>query len=123
MRRTRSPISSPRRISARARADRARSTPRSPMNTPAKTNLLGLTRSELDAFVAGMGEKPFRAQQLMKWVYKRHVSDFDQMTDLAKSFRERLKEVAEVRTPEITLTQASADGTRKWLLAMGEAQG
>jgi 23S rRNA (adenine2503-C2)-methyltransferase len=94
------------------------------MNASApKTNLLGLTRSELDAFVSGLGEKPFRARQLMKWLYKRHVSDFDQMTDLAKSFRERLKDVAEVRTPEITLTQASADGTRKWLLAMGEAQG
>src|SRR5262245_818835 len=83
-----------------------------------KTNLLGLTRAELDAFVAAMGEKPFRARQLVKWIYKRWVGDFDQMTDLAKSFRERLKEVAEVRTPEITLTQVAADGTRKWLLNM-----
>jgi 23S rRNA (adenine2503-C2)-methyltransferase len=89
----------------------------------AKTNLLGLTRSELEAFVTSMDEKPFRARQLMKWVYKRCVSDFDQMTDLAKSFRERLKELAEVRPPEIALAQASADGTRKWLLAMGSAQG
>jgi len=85
----------------------------------AKTNLLGLTRGELDAFIVAMGEKPFRARQLMKWLYKRAVSDFDQMTDLAKSFRERLKQVAEVRTPEIKLTQVSSDGTRKWLLAMG----
>jgi len=84
-----------------------------------KTNLLGLTRGELDAFIVTMGEKPFRARQLMKWLYKRAVSDFDQMTDLAKSFRERLKQVAEVRTPEIRLTQVSSDGTRKWLLAMG----
>jgi 23S rRNA (adenine2503-C2)-methyltransferase len=84
-----------------------------------KMNLLGLTRAELDAFIVGMGEKPFRARQLLKWLYKRAVSDFDQMTDLAKSFRERLKEVAEVRTPEIKLTQVSNDGTRKWLLAMG----
>ncbi len=89
------------------------------MNAPApKTNLLGLTRSELEAFIAQMGEKPFRARQLMKWLYKRAESDFDQMTDLAKSFRERLKEVAEVRTPEIRMTQVSADGTRKWLLTM-----
>jgi 23S rRNA (adenine2503-C2)-methyltransferase len=86
--------------------------------SPMKTNLLGLTRSELEAFIASIGEKPFRARQLMKWLYKRQVGDFDQMTDLAKSFRERLKEIAEVRTPEIKLTQASADGTRKWLLAM-----
>jgi 23S rRNA (adenine2503-C2)-methyltransferase len=94
------------------------------MNTaPTKTNLLGLTRAELDAFIGRMGEKPFRARQLMKWLYKRHASDFDQMTDLAKAFRERLKEVAEVATPEITMTQVSADGTRKWLLSMGAAQG
>jgi 23S rRNA (adenine2503-C2)-methyltransferase len=89
----------------------------------AKTNLLGLTRAELEAFVAGMGEKPFRARQLLKWLYKRCVADFDQMTDLAKSFRERLKEVAVVSTPSITTVQVSADGTRKWLLAMDGTQG
>jgi 23S rRNA (adenine2503-C2)-methyltransferase len=83
-----------------------------------KTNLLGLTRAELEAFVLGMGEKPFRARQLMKWLYKRNVSEFDQMTDLAKTFRERLREIAEVAVPTITLTQVSSDGTRKWLLAM-----
>jgi 23S rRNA (adenine2503-C2)-methyltransferase len=88
-----------------------------------KTNLLGLTRPELEAFIEKMGEKPFRARQLMKWLYKRHEGDFDRMTDLAKSFRERLKEVAEVRTSEIKLTQVSSDGTRKWLLAMDGTQG
>jgi 23S rRNA (adenine2503-C2)-methyltransferase len=88
-----------------------------------KTNLLGLTRSELERFVDEMGEKAFRARQLMKWLYKRHVSNFDEMSDLAKSFRERLKEVAEVRVPEIKLTQVSSDGTRKWLLAMDGTQG
>ncbi|MET0658743.1 MAG: 23S rRNA (adenine(2503)-C(2))-methyltransferase RlmN [Steroidobacteraceae bacterium] len=92
-------------------------------STAAKTNLLGLTRAELDAFVAAMGEKPFRARQHVKWIYKRWVGDFDQMTDLAKSFRERLKEVAEVRTPEITLTQVASDGTRKWLLNMDALSG
>jgi len=88
-----------------------------------KTNLLGLTRSALERFVDEMGEKPFRARQLMKWLYKRHVSNFDDMSDLAKSFRERLKEVAEVRVPDIRLTQVSSDGTRKWLLAMDGTQG
>jgi len=88
-----------------------------------KTNLLGLTRSELERFVDAMGEKPFRARQLMKWLYKRHAANFDEMSDLAKSFRERLKEVAEVRVPEIKLTQVSSDGTRKWLLAMDGTQG
>jgi 23S rRNA (adenine2503-C2)-methyltransferase len=90
---------------------------------PARTNLLGLTRSELEAFVVGMGEKPFRARQLQKWLYKRCVGNFDEMSDLAKSFRERLKEVAEVIVPTITTSQTSADGTRKWLLAMDGTQG
>jgi 23S rRNA (adenine2503-C2)-methyltransferase len=93
------------------------------MNAATKTNLLGLTRAQLEAFIEEMGEKPFRARQLLKWIYKRHEGDFDKMTDLAKSFRERLKEVAEVRTPDIRVAQASADGTRKWLLAMDGTQG
>jgi 23S rRNA (adenine2503-C2)-methyltransferase len=91
--------------------------------TPAKTNLLGLTRAELEAFVGNMGEKPFRARQLMKWLYKRHVADFEQMTDLAKNFRQRLSEIAHVVVPSITTQQVSADGTRKWLLAMDSAPG
>ncbi len=91
--------------------------------TTTKTNLLGLTRAGLEAFVADMGEKPFRARQLMKWLYKRHVADFEQMTDLAKSFRQRLSEIAAVVVPEVTLTQVSADGTRKWLLAMNTSEG
>jgi len=81
-----------------------------------RVNLLGLTRSELETFVTDMGEKPFRARQLMKWLYKRAVGNFDEMTDLAKSFRERLAQLAEVRVPSITLCQHSTDGTRKWLL-------
>jgi 23S rRNA (adenine2503-C2)-methyltransferase len=94
------------------------------MNASAgKTNLLGLTRAELEAFIAGMGEKPCRARQLMRWLYKRNASDFDQMTDLAKGFRDRLKDIAQVRTPEVQRLQVSADGTRKWLLAMDGTQG
>src|SRR5690606_41709348 len=89
------------------------------MNAPSpKTNLLGLTRAELEALVVGMGEKPFRARQLMKWLYKRQAADFDEMTDLAKSFRERLRTIAVVAAPQITTTQVAADGVRKWLLAM-----
>ncbi|MFO1393573.1 MAG: 23S rRNA (adenine(2503)-C(2))-methyltransferase RlmN [Steroidobacteraceae bacterium] len=81
-----------------------------------KTNLLGLTRSGMEAFVSGMGEKPFRARQLMKWIYKRAVGSFEEMTDLGKDFRRRLGEVAEIRVPEVIVSQHSADGTRKWLL-------
>jgi 23S rRNA (adenine2503-C2)-methyltransferase len=87
-----------------------------------KTNLLGLTRTGLEAFVVGMGEKPFRARQLMKWLYRRAVGDFEAMTDLGKDFRRRLAEHAEVRTPGIVTSQSSADGTRKWLLKLESGQ-
>ena len=93
------------------------------MNASSKTNLLGLTRGDLETFVAGLGQKPFRARQLMKWLYKRSAGDFEAMSDLARSFRAELAEVAEVRVPEILTVQASADGTRKWLLAMDGTQG
>jgi 23S rRNA (adenine2503-C2)-methyltransferase len=89
----------------------------------AKVNLLGLSRPELEAFVSGLGAKPFRARQLMKWMYRRGESDFDRMTDLAKDFRARLAEVAEIRPPEIVTLEASADGTRKWLLRAPGATG
>jgi 23S rRNA (adenine2503-C2)-methyltransferase len=87
-----------------------------------KTNLLGLTRAGMEEFVLGMGEKPFRARQLMKWMYRRAVGDFDEMTDLGKDFRRRLAEVAEIRAPEVIVSQVSADGTRKWLLRFESGQ-
>jgi 23S rRNA (adenine2503-C2)-methyltransferase len=89
------------------------------LNQPVSTdrvNLLGLTRTQLENLVVEMGEKPFRARQLMKWMYKRAVGNFNEMTDLAKSFRERLALSAEIRVPTVTLRQHSSDGTRKWLL-------
>lgn len=86
-----------------------------------RTNLLGLNRAELEAFVVTLGAKPFRARQLMKWIYKRGVGDFSAMTDLARDFRELLEQHAGVRPPEIVTTQVSADGTRKWMLRAGAA--
>ena len=88
-----------------------------------KVNLLGLARPELESFVASLGAKPFRARQLMKWIYRKGESDFERMTDLAKDFRARLSEVAEVRPPSIVTAQSSADGTRKWLLRAPGATG
>jgi len=87
-----------------------------------RTNLLSLPRPALEAFVAQLGSKPFRARQLMNWIYKRGVSSFAAMTDLAKDFRARLTAQAEVRAPEILSVQHSSDGTRKWLLQADEAQ-
>jgi 23S rRNA (adenine2503-C2)-methyltransferase len=88
----------------------------------ARTNLLGLARPQLEAFVAQLGSKPFRARQLMNWIYKRGVGSFAQMTDLAKEFRARLDERAEVRAPEIVSVQHSADGTTKWVLKADASQ-
>jgi len=83
-----------------------------------RTNLLGLSRAELESFVGGLGNKPFRARQLLKWIYRRGESDFPRMTDLAKDFRARLADVATVSVPEIVTAKSAADGTRKWLLRM-----
>ena len=81
-----------------------------------KTNLLDLDRQALEAFFSELGEKAFRASQVLKWIYQFGIDDFDAMTNLSKSLRETLKENAEVRTPEIVTQQLSDDGTIKWLL-------
>jgi 23S rRNA (adenine2503-C2)-methyltransferase len=89
-----------------------------------RVNLLGLPRAQLETFVATrLGAKPFRARQLMKWIYRRGAADFSSMTDLAQEFRARLDEVAEISVPEIVTEQRSADGTRKWMLRMDQVQG
>jgi 23S rRNA (adenine2503-C2)-methyltransferase len=88
----------------------------------ARTNLLGLSKAELEAYVAELGSKPFRARQLMNWLYKRGESDIAAMTDLAKDFRAELVQRAEVKLPEIVKTQVASDGTRKWLLSGGNGQ-
>jgi 23S rRNA (adenine2503-C2)-methyltransferase len=78
----------------------------------------------LEAFVAEhLGAKPFRARQLMKWIYRRGASDFSEMTDLAKDFRTRLAEAAKISVPQIVTEQRSSDGTRKWMLRMDAVQG
>ena len=89
-----------------------------------RVNLLGLPRAELEAFVAErLDAKPFRARQLMKWIYRRGAADFCAMTDLAQDFRAQLGEVARISVPEIVTEQVSNDGTRKWMLRMDEVQG
>ncbi|MGY0217207.1 23S rRNA (adenine(2503)-C(2))-methyltransferase RlmN [Endozoicomonadaceae bacterium StTr2] len=81
-----------------------------------KTNLLGLTQKGLEEFFVSIGEKKFRAQQIMKWIHHFGVSDFDEMTNISKVLREKLKQVAEVRAPEIISSDFSTDGTRKWVV-------
>lgn len=89
-----------------------------------KLNLLGLDRAGMEAFfVEQLGEKRFRAHQVMKWIYHYFVDDFERMTDLGKALRAKLAEIAEVRVPSVQVDQVSADGTRKWLLALDGANG
>ncbi len=90
----------------------------------ARINLLGLARTELEEFVSTrLGAKPFRARQLMKWIYRRGAADFSAMTDLAQDFRAQLDQVATIQVPEIVTEQRSEDGTRKWMLRMDDVQG
>jgi 23S rRNA (adenine2503-C2)-methyltransferase len=85
---------------------------------PTRINLLDLDEPGLRAFFISMGEKPFRAQQILKWVYHQQVADFQAMTDLGLELRQRLALMAEVRAPEVLQQQESADGTVKWLFGL-----
>lgn len=85
-----------------------------------KVNLLGKTLPELEAFfVDDLGEKKFRAAQIMKWIHHHGADSFEQMTDLSKALREKLLACAEVRPPKVVLEDISTDGTRKWVLEVG----
>ena len=87
-----------------------------------KINLLDLDRDGLERFFAEeLGEKRFRAHQIMKWIYHQHVTDFDQMTDVGKVLRAKLEERAEIRPPSVHFDKPSADGTHKWLLGMDQS--
>nr|MBW8054127.1 23S rRNA (adenine(2503)-C(2))-methyltransferase RlmN [Nitrospira sp.] len=79
-------------------------------------NLLNLDREALQAFFADLGEKPFRAGQLMQWMYRHGVDDFAAMTTLGKSLRSRLQQAAVIEAPRVLKDEVGADGTRKWLL-------
>jgi len=87
-----------------------------PLPAAERVNLLGMSRAGLQAFLVGLGEKPYRAHQLMKWIYHQGVSDFSAMTDVGRELRERLTACAEIRPPEVAEEHISADGTRKWLI-------
>lgn len=83
-------------------------------------NLLNLDRSDLEAFFSELGEKPFRAGQVMKWIHQQGVMDFAAMTNLSKVLRQRLQESAYVSLPPVRLRQTSHDGTQKWLLQLDD---
>ncbi len=84
-------------------------------------NLLNLDQTQLAEYFVGLGEKPFRAKQLMRWMHQRGMHDFTQMTDIAKSLREKLATEAEISLPFVQSEQISNDGTRKWLIGTDTA--
>ena len=88
-----------------------------------KTNLLNYDLAGLTELFGAMGEKSFRAKQVMRWMHLSATSDFNEMTDIAKSLRIKLQEHAIVGLPELMTSQESTDGTRKWLLDVGTGNG
>ncbi len=84
-----------------------------------RVNLVGLDRAGFRDFCAGLGERPFRALQLMRWVHQRGVADWGEMTDLAKVFRARLEGTAAIRAPRVIADHRAGDATRKWLFDVG----
>jgi len=87
-----------------------------------KVNLLNLSLTGLQTFFADLGEKPFRGTQILKWIHQYGVDDFDAMTNVSKSLREKLKEIAYIKAPEVLSQQVSTDGTIKWALKLESGQ-
>ncbi|OQP30915.1 bifunctional tRNA (adenosine(37)-C2)-methyltransferase TrmG/ribosomal RNA large subunit methyltransferase RlmN [Pantoea latae] len=85
-----------------------------------KINLLDLNRQQMRELFLSMGEKPFRADQVMKWMYHYCCDDFEQMTDINKVLRNKLSQIAEIRAPEVAEEMRSSDGTIKWAIRVGD---
>ena len=81
-----------------------------------KINLLGLSASRLSEFFEEIGEKKFRATQIIKWIHQEGECDFQKMTNLSKDLRNKLHQIAEIKLPEVVSCQESVDGTCKWLI-------
>jgi 23S rRNA (adenine2503-C2)-methyltransferase len=85
------------------------------------TNLLGLDSEGMEEFFAGIGEKPFRARQVLKWIHRRGAGDFVAMTDIAKELRAKLHDAALIAPPAVVGDGTAPDGTRKWLIKVDGA--
>jgi 23S rRNA (adenine2503-C2)-methyltransferase len=97
-------------------ADSSAGTPAVAAAEVAKVNLLGMPEAKLVAFFETLGEKRFRAIQVMKWIHQLGADSFDQMTNVSKDLRAKLEKIAEIRPPEVVKQLDSADGTRKFLI-------
>ena len=87
-----------------------------------KINLMSLSPKELGEFFVSIGEKSFRSQQVLRWIYQFGVTEFDEMTNINKDLRAKLKEMCTISAPEIVSEQVASDGTTKWALDIGDGQ-
>ena len=85
-----------------------------------KKNLLGFTQQQLNEFFSQIGEKPYRTRQLMQWIYKKHEFDFDNMLNLSKTLRGKLKSIANINLPNVVKQNFATDGVIKWVVGLGE---
>ena len=92
------------------------------MSDAPKTNLVGLTKQGMESFFEGLGAKPFHGRNVLKWIHKHGVTDFDAMTDVPKALREQLHDCARIGLPRIALAQPASDGTTKWVLELADGQ-
>jgi 23S rRNA (adenine2503-C2)-methyltransferase len=107
---------------ARILAKAATFAPPPAVDAEGRRDLVGLTRDELAAAMAGIGEKPFRAKQLWHWIYHQGERDFARMTTIAKPLQAKLRDAFTIGRPEVAAEQSSADGTRKWLFRWRDGQ-
>ena len=85
-----------------------------------KANLLGMSLDDMEKFFLSLGEKPYRARQVFQWIHQKGISNFNEMSNLSKDLRCILNEKTEIKPPEIVYEKDSIDGTRKWVLSVGE---
>ena len=90
------------------------------MRSSSPVNLFDLDRNGLHALFAALGEKPFRATQVMKWIHQGLTESFQSMTNLSKSFREEISSRAPIQFPEVLKILESRDGTSKFLLGLAD---
>lgn len=90
------------------------------LSSTQKINLLGLDKKSMQDFFVSVGEKPYRADQVLKWIHFNGAHDFQAMTNLSKALRQTLAEQAEIVLPQVIYEQAAADGTHKWLLRLND---
>ncbi len=88
-----------------------------------KVNLLGLSRPQMEKFFEEIGEKKFRAGQVMKWIHQFFVTDFAEMTNISGKLREKLEKICVIEVPEVVHKNYSKDGTRKWVFRVGDGEG